>query len=174
MISRTTNDAVKRIAVEDSLPVDVVRKVIQRFVGIMCYAVSNEQPFRITGFGTFYHKYRRCRSKEHFKQGKVAKRLCFMPIAHVRFQYENLVGDIGIKNNLPTELKRAAIVPDEIMKARQNELLKYQQELGFTPDLLFDDENLHEVDRLAIKKAGRPLTVSEVLERLHGYDPRRQ
>ncbi len=170
--STTTLHAIKRISAEQSINEDIVRIIVDAFTDIIKDCLKSESPFTLAGFGKFYHNYRNNTymknrfPKADYYSDKVHKEVVFRLTEVARTELNGWVHDLNIKNNLPTELSRVAIRPNEIEKIRRHKILDDQQQLGFRSDLLFDKENLPQSDSKSIDALGKAPTVDDIIKRI--------
>lgn len=165
--------AVKKIAEKTGIPQESVRKVIDEFVSSIVECLEAELPFSISGLGKFYYTYSsstnlmsRIQAKGFFHD-KVHRRLKFSISSTVKNRLQGWVHDLGLKNNVDKkEMLRLAIQPDEIQKTRRARVLEDQRNMGFNAELLFDEKDIPEADRVISQEIGAPPTVEEMLLRL--------
>lgn len=165
--------AVKQISDKTKVHQDDVRRVLDEFVNTIVQCLEEEIPFAINGLGKFYFTYRcstslmrRIKAKEFFLD-KVHRELRFSVSSTVKSRLQGWVHDLGLKNNIDKkEMLRLAIRPDEIAKTRRARVLEEQRALGFRPELLFDEDDLPEADKVIAKELEDAPSVEEMLVRL--------
>lgn len=170
-VPSTTHYAAKIISDEENIPIDIVKKIIERFFDKVILCLQREIPFQITGLGKFYYIYRnnsclrsKIRAIDLYKD-KVHRELRFRLSPNIESSINGWVHDLGMKTNLAKDTVKLQIKPDEILKIRRTKLLEDQRSMGFNAELLFDDNDVPEHDRNQIDKYPS-LSVEEMLDRL--------
>lgn len=177
IIPYSIQTSVPKIAKKLRLDNDTVNHVLSELINCITLALENEIPFYLNSFGKFYFTYEKPRQKytyskdkafgqEKYYDKKIMKILRFAPTINIRNRFHEWVIDLGIKSNLTKDMIRISIKPDEIMNIRRAQLLKEQRELGFRPQLVFDNDSLPEVDKNVKDETDEIPTVSEILARL--------
>lgn len=174
IIPTTMSAAIRKIASKLKLDNDTVENVLNEYTNCMITALEYEMPFYINGFGKFYFSYESVKKTDKvsnyhdskFYKNKVYKLLKFIPTVSIRNRFNEWVIDLKIKSNLAKDLIRISLKPDEIINIRRAQILKEQRELGFRPQLLFDEESLPEVDKMIMEETERIPTINEILTRL--------
>jgi nucleoid DNA-binding protein len=169
----TSYNCVANISQRSGISKESVRLVLDEFIRSVMECLEAELPFMMNGLGKFYYVYRngtnllgRVKAKEFF-EGKVHRELHFAVSYTVKGRLQGWVHDLGLKNNIDRkEMLRLAISPTEICKTRRARVLEDQQTMGFNADLLFDESDVPEADKIAIKDAGKAPSVEEMLDRL--------
>ena len=167
----TTSQASKVIARDLDINEDVVRMIVDAFMGKVMMCLKAEMPFSITGFGKFYHRYgKNTQFQGHglgeYYKDKVHKHLTFQASDTAKSQLNGFVHDMNIKTNLPKELARIAIRPDEIEKVRRRQVLEDQRQLGFRAELLFDEGDLPHHDRTIMRELGEAPSIDQIAEQI--------
>jgi len=169
----STSQAIRDIAAENDLSHDLVKLVVDCYTQKILDCIENEIPFSMKGFGKFYFAYRggrhllqQVKNKEYF-DGKVHRSLKFQVSSTIKDRVNNWVHDLGLKDNVDKkEMMRLAIKPDEIHKIRRAKVLEEQQQIGFRPDLLFDEDDIPTADKSALNNLDNAPTVNEMMQRL--------
>lgn len=172
-IATSTKQAASYIAERCGIDRETVVSVLQEFYFCILHCLDEEIPFSITGLGKFYYSYggnnrkRVMLKNQEFFKDKVHRELRFTISSTIKDRLEGWVADIGLKNNIDKkEMMRLAITPEQISKKRKERLLQEQQAMGFTADLIFDEEDIPIADKVLLKDAPKPPSVEEMLDRL--------
>jgi len=169
----TSYFAVKDVAAKAEVSQEVARRVIDEFIQSIILCLESELPSCIKGLGKFYYTYRngtnlmgRVKAKKFF-ENKVHRELRFSVASTVKCRLTGWVHDLGIKNNLDKkEMLRLAIKPEEICKTRRARVLEDQRAMGFNAELLFDESDVPEADKVISKELGKSPSIEEMLDRL--------
>jgi nucleoid DNA-binding protein len=169
-IPTTTNQAVRTISEELGLEESVVAKVIDAFVDKVRMAFREELPFMVRGLGKFYFRYAarpkafiKEESKDYYKN-KVVREIVFSPNDDIKAEFLGWVHDFGAKDNMSQSLLELKIQPVEFSKMIKKKILEEQRQMGFRPELLFDE--LPESERSLVKEIGEAPTVEQIMNRI--------
>lgn len=161
------------LAEKHSLPVQLIRAILQDYTECIRASLEKEIPFTINTLCKLYHSYDKPGNlKKHkklpdgtdFYAGKVIKHVKFKLLADAEERLNGWVQDLGVKNNTYSELNKIQIKPDEIEKIRRRKTLEEQRSLGFRSDLLFDDPPTS--DTLLERGLGPAPTIQEIADRI--------
>lgn len=167
----TTVYACRAIALEMGVDEAIVKMIVGKYHDSIKKCLKAEIPFLMTGIGKFYHRYmksnlaHRFTRAEHYRD-KVSRQVVFKLSDEAKRLFNSWVHDLKIKSNLPKELVRIAIRPEEIEKIRRRKVLDDQQSLGFRSDLLFDEGNLPPSDAKGLEALNAAPSVDEIIERI--------
>ena len=165
----STARAIKIIAKESGLNPGLVEHIINAYHEKIHRCMKSEMPFRMRGIGLFFCKYQsnrsnmKCTSKEYFAK-RVHRECGFKVSPELKAIVNGWVTDVGIKSNLPGELVRMKLRPDEIVKHRRKMVLDEQRKVGFNASLLFDEDQLPNHDKKAEEDLGRQPSVDEIMD----------
>jgi len=170
-VPATTPHAVRAIALEMGVDEAIVKIIVNKYHDKMKDCLKAEIPFSMSGIGKFFYRYRKSNLSFKFTRGehyadKVSKEIAFRLSDEAKKLLHGWVHDLKIKTNLPKELLRLAIRPEEIEKIRRRKVLEDQQSLGFRPELLFDEEKLPESDSKMIQSLESAPSVEEIIRRI--------
>tara|TARA_R110002126_G_scaffold10482_16_gene47693 strand:- start:762 stop:1310 length:549 start_codon:yes stop_codon:yes gene_type:complete len=167
----TTHYLAVAISQSEDIEIDIVKKVLEKFVDGMTECLKKEIPFQISGFGKFYFTYRdganlmrRVQAKGLYDD-KVHRELQFRVSANVKCTLNGWVHDLGLKTNLAKDTVVMRIKPEEILKIRRTKLLEDQRSMGFDANLLFDEGAVPEHDQRQSESRSTP-SIDDMLEKL--------
>lgn len=140
-IPDTTVRAIQAIAAETGLEEQVVRQVVEAFVGKIYGCLKAEIPFAVRGLCRFYHGYydRTRGPVSEYYRDKVHREVKIKLMPDAAATLNGWVHDLGIKTNEKKELLKIQVRPDEIEKMRRRRVLEDQRSLGFRSELLFEE-----------------------------------
>lgn len=166
----TTAGAITAIADELNIDAQIVEAVINALTSKVRAAIRAEIPFQVRGLGKFYLRYsdkptaKLKMSADHYCYDKILREIRFSACDEWKSETNIWVHDLGIKNNMPRELMKIKIRPDELDKIRKKKILDDQRSLGFRADLLFDDPS--QADKTFEATLGRAPTADEIMRRI--------